>query len=341
MTKAKTTPHSDHTHTHDHADGHDHQHPSLPIAPNSSVTVKLPWTTVEPAYQKALRRYAQNAKTDGFRKGKVPLSLVEGMVDQSALVEYVLQSILPSAYADAVKAADKHPISQPEVEPNEVEKGKDWLLTAHFAETPEIKLGKYQEVVKKAKKASEKDIADQEADLAKKAAEKKATKKDKDTADTKETADAKETSTPTTLTDNQKDDLRTRQIFRHLVEEIKPQIPELLVRREADREIRRLLDQLEQLKLSVENYLKSRSMTAEQLRLEYLSAAATSLQLEFILAEIGKMEKITVEDKEIDEMMKQVFDDKLTKEQEANNDYRSYIFNTIAKQKIVKHLLSL
>jgi FKBP-type peptidyl-prolyl cis-trans isomerase (trigger factor) len=302
--------------------------PSLPIAPNSHVHVTLPWSTVAPAYQKAIRRYAQNAKADGFRKGKVPLEMVEKMVEPSALVEYVLQQVLPTAYADAVKAADKHPISQPEIEPEEIEKGKDWKLTASFAEAPSIKLGEYKAIVKKAKKAAEKDIADAEAELVKKAKDAKP-------------EDDKAEKAPTTLTDAQKEDLQTRQIFRHLVEELNPQIGELLVRREADRQIRQLLDQLDQLKLSVENYLKSRNMSAEQLRLEYLSSSATSLQLEFILAEIGKEEKLSVDDKEIDEMMKQVFGENMTDEQAKNPDYRSYVFNTLVKQKIVKHLLSL
>lgn len=344
-----TTTQHDHHHDHDGHDhtGHDHQH-SLPIAPNSEVKVTIKWTDVEPTYQKAVRRFGRTAKVDGFRKGKVPQSLVEGMIDKSALVEYVLQTILPSAYAEAIKAADKHPISQPEIDPVEVEKNKDWVLTAFFAETPEIKLGKYADVVKKAKKAAETDIKDAEADLKKKAVEKKKAKTEKkddaaDDAVTKndeaKTEDVKEE--PTSLTDAQKEELQTRQIFKHLVEEVKPQIPELLVRREADRELRRLLDQLDQLKLSVENYLQSRGMTPEQLRLEYVSAAATSLQLEFILAEIGKAEQIKIEDKEIDDMMKQVFGENLTEEQKSNQDYRSYLFNTLAKQKIVKYLLSL
>lgn len=311
--------------------------PSLPIAPNAHVHVTLQWTDVAPAYQKAIRRFAQTAKADGFRKGKVPLDMVEKMVDQSALVEYVLQQVLPAAYAEAVKKEDKHPVSQPEIEPIEIEKGKEWKLVASFAEAPVIKLGDYKETVKKAKKTAEKDISEQEAELAKKA--KEATKKP-DSEKTEQT-DEKATEKPTKLTDQQKEELQTRQIFKHLVEDIQPQIAELLVRREADRQIRQLLEQLEQLQLSVENYLKSRNITAEQLRLEYLSAAATSLQLEFILAEIGKTEKILVEDKEIDEMMKQVFGEQMTDEQAKNTDYRSYVFNSLVKQKIVKHLLSL
>jgi len=223
----------------------------------------------------------------------------------------VLQQVLPAAYAQAVKNDNKHPVSQPEIEPIEIEKGKEWKLTASFAEAPVIKLAEYKETVKKAKKTADKDISDQEAEK------------------------------PASLTDQQKDDLRTRQIFKGLVEDIQPQIAELLVRREADRQIRQLLEQLEKLQLTVESYLKSRNITAEQLRLEYLSAAATSLQLEFILAEIGKTEKLSVDDKEIDEMMTQVFGDTVTKEQTQNDEYRSYVFNTLVKQKIVKYLLSL
>jgi FKBP-type peptidyl-prolyl cis-trans isomerase (trigger factor) len=332
-TTKKTTPKND-AHAHDHNHDHDHQHstgPKLPIAPNSELKIKLQWATVEPAYQKALRRYAREMKTDGFRKGKVPLSVVEGMVKPEALVEYVLQQILPDAYADAIKAANKRPISQPEIDPIKVDKGSDWELVVYFAETPDIKLGKYQDSVKKAGKDAAKDITDQEAELKKKATEAK--KDDK--------VEAKTDEQPETLTDAQKDELKTRQIFRHLVKELNPQIPELLVRREADRELRRVLEQLDQVKISLENYLKSRQMTVEQLRLEYISSAATSLQLEFILAEIGKTEKITVEDKEIDETLVRVFGENVSAAQRNNSEYRSYLFSSLVKQKIAKHLLSL
>lgn len=182
MTKTTSTPKTSkntaktavHDHDHDHS-GHTHaqdQQPvGLPIAPNSHIHITLKWADVEPAYQKGVRRFAQTAKVDGFRKGKVPVEMVEKMIDQSALVEYVLQLVLPDTYAAVVKAEDKHPISQPEIEPIEIEKGKDWKLTASFAEAPVINIDKYKDIVKKAKKAAQKDIADQEAELVKKAKE--------------------------------------------------------------------------------------------------------------------------------------------------------------------------
>jgi FKBP-type peptidyl-prolyl cis-trans isomerase (trigger factor) len=336
MSKSQATPKDtthDHSHDgHDHNHTHDHNHPTLPIAPNSNVTVTLPWATVEPAYQKAVRRFAKGAKVDGFRKGKVPAAIAEQMVDQSALVEHVLQQVLPDAYAAAIKAADKKPISQPEIEPVKADKGSDWELIAYFAETPEIKLGKYKDAVKKAVKESEKEIKDREEELKKKAKEEK--KPEQVTAEATQEA-------PTSLTDAQKDDVKTKHIFKHLVEAVSPKIPELLVRREADRELRRLLDQLDQLKLSVESFLQSRQMTADQLRLEYISSAATTLQLEFILAEIGKEEKLTAENKEVDETLEKMFGEKLTDEQRSNTEYRSYVFSTLVKQKIIKFLLSL
>ena len=293
----------------------------------------MPWTTVEPTYQKGVRRFAKNAKVDGFRKGKVPAGLAEQMINQSALVEHVLQQVLPEAYAEAIKAADKKPISQPEIDPVKAEKGSDWELIAYFAETPEIRLGKYKDAIKKAAKESEKEIKDREEEVKNKAKKEKKPEQ--------EAAAEEAQATPTTFTDAQKDDIRTKHIFKQLVEAVSPKIPELLVRREADRELRRLLDQLNQLKLSIESFLQSRQMTADQLRLEYISSAATTLQLEFILAEIGKEEKITAEENEVDETLKKMFGEKLTEEQRSNGEYRSYIFSTIVKQKIIKFLLSL
>lgn len=308
---------------------------NLLIAPNSTVTVKLAWTQIAPAYQKALQHAAQHAKVDGFRQGKVPLNMVEGMVDRQKLYEQALDELLPAAYSEALKASGKQPISQPEIEPVKMEHEQDWEFTIAFAERPEVKLEKYQELVKKAKVEAEKEIKE----LEKKAEEaKKTTEKAKDSK--AEAKEEKKAPTPEVkpLTDTQKDDIRLKHIFRELSAANGPRVPEILVRAEVNRELRRLVEQLEQLHLSVEDYLRSRQTNADQLRQEYTGLAVSTLQLEFLIAEIAKTEKITATEAEIDKALDDVKD--LTTEQRANNDFRSYVFTTLVKQKVVKHLLS-
>lgn len=331
--KSTTKKTDQHDHNHDHHDhGHDHTHShgptvdthSLAISPNSEIKVKIAWKTVEPVYNKFIQRTAQNVKAPGFRKGKVPAAMAEGMIDKAQLSEQVLQELLPEAYTEALKKENKIPISQPEIEPIKMEKGADWEFTIYFAERPVIDLKKvnYADAVKKTKKAADEEIKKAEKELADK-------------------ADDKSESTPTTLSDNRKEDIRIKHIFKALIEAVEPKVPELLVRQEVNRELKRLIDQLDQFKLSVEDYLKSRQMTAEQLRAEYLGFSLSTLQIEFILAEIAKDQKLAPEEKEIDEVLNTISEGKLSKEQKADPEYRSYVFSTLTKQKVIKHLLSL
>ncbi len=329
--------HDDHDHAgHDHS-GHTHAHGDEPqshpyVAQNTKIMVTVPWKTVKVAYDAVLQKLAQTVKADGFRKGKVPPAIVEKMVEQNKLFEEVLDRVLPQAYSDALKAEKKLPISRPEIEPIHMEKDKDWEFAIYFAEKPEITLGKFQDAVKKGFKEAKEEIKKVNEERAKVA------KKD-------DKADEKNDKTPTAatepLTEPQQEDVKIRHIFQNLVETVKPKVPELLIRTQVDQDLQRLSDQLRQLNLSAEDYLKSRQMKVEDLRGEYATQALMTLQIEFILAEIARDQKITVDEKELNETLDKVADGKLPLEQRNDPDYRSYVFSTLLKQKVLKYLLSL
>ncbi len=298
------------------------------VLPNSKITVTLIWAQVEPAYTQVLQKAAQNLKADGFRKGKVPAQLAEKMLKKDALYEEVIEQVLPAAYTKALQDSKKLPISRPEVDPVQLEKGKDWIFDIYFAEQQPVELGNYQPAVKKGLQEAKKEIDERTAELKKNAKEDAKAEDDKNKA-------------PTELTETQQEDVKLKHIFKLLVETVKPKVQELLIRAEVNREIQRLVDQLRQLNLKVEDYLRSRQVTAEQLQQEYAASALTSLQIEFILAEISREQKFTVEEKEIEDMLEKIGGGTLSKEQRQDSDYRSYIFSNLLKQKVVKYLLSL
>ena len=330
--KAEET-HDHAAHDHDHSDhdhaGHTHAQPAKHphVIENSKITITIPWSEVKVAYDKVLQRAAQHVKADGFRKGKVPANIAEGMIKPSALFEETVQIVLPPAYSKAIQDAKKLPISQPEVDPVQMEKDIDWIFDIYFAEKQPLELGEYQKEVKKAIKAAEEEIKNADEAIQKE-------KKGKDEKSEK-AAEAKP------LTDEQKEDIKIRHIFRNLIEKIQPKVQEILIRSEVNRELQRLADQLNQLSIPVDSYLSSRQMTVEQLRQEYAISALSTLQLEFILGEVARVEKMDASEQEINDILDKVENGKLTEKQRQNPDYRSYVFSTIVKQKVVKHLLSL
>ena len=303
--------------------------PSM-VAPNSSVKVTVPWSQLKPAYDKALQKAAQRIKQPGFRKGKVPPAMAEKVLDSNALFKQALNEVLPPLYTEALQKANKHPLSQPQIEPEKMEKGKDWVFVIYFAERPEIKLGDYQKAIKKGEADAAKEIKETEAEHAKKHKGKTAPA----TADKDDHVHE-----DGHLHEHQQEDIRLKHIFKALIEASKPQIPELLIREEADRQLGRLSDQLKQLNIQASDYLKSRNIQLEDLRQEYAASALGSLQIEFVLAEIAKQENVTVTDSEIDDTLEKLFEGKLTAEQKKKQEYRTYVFSTVLKQKVLKYLL--
>jgi len=288
------------------------------VAPNSQVTVTIPWSKLKAAYDKVLAKVSLNVKTDGFRKGKVPPHLAANLVDNNKLYEQALQEVFPEIYLAEIQKTNKKPISQPDLEPIQTEKDQDWSFTVYFAERPEIKLGDYQKVIAAARANADKEISGKIAELI---------------TDKSETAKTKE------LTTSQKEDIKLKHIFRELAQAIEPQIPELLIREEVNRELHHLVDQLQQLNIKVEDYLKSRQIDGEQLRQEYAAMSLSTLQIEFIIAEIAKDQKMTITDAEIDATLDQVGEGKLSETDRQNPDTRSYIFSSLLKQKVIKNLL--
>ena len=65
---------------------------------------------------KVLKHLAQHVKVSGFRKGKVPLSVVEKNVDQQQLQSEFINEAINMLYVAALKEEHIRPVGQPKVE---------------------------------------------------------------------------------------------------------------------------------------------------------------------------------------------------------------------------------
>lgn len=266
---------------------------------------------------------AKRVKLDGFRAGKVPLSIARQHLDEAKLFEEAANQLLPAAYTAALKKLGKTPMTQPDVRPQKTEQGQDWVFVAAFAERPEITLGKYKQAVRAGLKASEQELKEHEKKAGKNTA---ALAGEDKSAAVKKPIDTEQ--------------VKLRHIFQHLIEHAKPRIPELFIRQEVTSQLQRLSEQLEKLHVTAEQYLASRNLTAEALQQEMAVNALASLQVEFLLAEIAKTEHITVTDQEIDTLLHGSLGDH-TETQHQNAQLRSYIFSMQLRKKVSDMLLKL
>jgi len=305
------------------------------IADNKSIDITIKWSEVEPVYQKVIKKLAKNLKLKGFRKGKVPLKVAEEKLDPNKIYNYVLQELLPQHYKEAMEEAKAKPLTEPEFQPISLNKDNDWIIKAYYAETPEIELKSYKKVVKKALKEADKNIKEVEKKQAE--ARKKAEKEAKEEKNDKKKADKK----PAGLTDTQKKDMKVQALFSALIKELEPQVPELLLRQNTRREIQRLQQQLKQLNIKLEDYLKSRGMTEQQLASQMAMTSLNQLQGEFLLNAIAEKEKLEVKDKEVDARIDEI-DNKEAQEKLRNDKYQQeYLRAVMLKQKTIEFLLEL
>ncbi|WP_124727055.1 trigger factor [Staphylospora marina] len=117
------------------------------------LTVEADVEAVNQALDKAFKKVVAKVQVPGFRKGKVPRVIFEKRFGVEALYEDALEILLPETYEAAVEETGIEPVDQPEIEIEQLEKGKSLIYKATVTVKPEVKLGQY-----KGLEAEEKDV---------------------------------------------------------------------------------------------------------------------------------------------------------------------------------------
>lgn len=297
------------------------------ISANTVLILTIPAETATQSYKKTLHKLAKNLKTSGFRKGKVPADVAETMLGEERIIQDALELCVPDAYRAAVTEKKIQPLTYPEFNPVSLKKGEAWVLEAHVAEKPTITVTGYKEVAKKALKAAEIELKKQEKELADHVAE--AAKKGETHNHAHE------------ITDQQKREHRLQAVYTALIQHSKPEIPELLVKEETRYDLENVSYRLKQMNISFEDFLKHRNMSFEQLSTELAAGALGRLQATFIISAIAEAEKIQITQKDIDATIEQTADKKLQEQQKADPRYQSMLTETLLRQRVADHLLSL
>lgn len=103
------------------------------------LTITIPAQKIQSEVDTRINKIAPQAKIDGFRPGKVPVSVVRQRYGEGVRQE-VLGDLMSNSFQDAVIQEKLRPAGQPTVEPRQIENGKDFSFTATFEIYPEIKI---------------------------------------------------------------------------------------------------------------------------------------------------------------------------------------------------------
>ncbi|TSC90331.1 MAG: trigger factor [Microgenomates group bacterium Gr01-1014_5] len=240
------------------------------------LTFTIPFAIVQTTREAVLKELANDVEVPGFRKGKAPLDLAMKNIDRQRLYEHTLQHLLPQHYAKAVLEHNLRPVLQPRFElvsidpdPIGVEEERDWTIRAVTCELPEIDLGDYKKTVSNSKKTE---------------------------VWTPAKGDPKASNEPSR-------EEREQQIINALLESATLSLPKPLIEEEINHKLSQLLDQVQKLGLTVEQYLASTNKTVEQLKQDYASQSQASIKLVLILNRVAEAEKVQVSEAEIEEVI--------------------------------------
>jgi trigger factor len=120
------------------------------------MNVEVPEEQVIKEVDSFYRDLNRKAKIKGFRPGKVPRNILERHFKDYVKTE-VMQKLIQESYPQALSEAKLHPISNPLIDPGEMEGGKPFQYAATIEIKPEIKLEGYIGLKIEGKKEGAKD----------------------------------------------------------------------------------------------------------------------------------------------------------------------------------------
>lgn len=129
----------------------------------AKLTIEVSAEEFHAAMDKAYQKSKGRISLPGFRKGKAPRAMIEKMYGPSIFYEDAANMVIPDAYEAATEESGLEIVAQPEIDIEQMEKGKSFIFTAVVAVKPEVTLGEYKgiEVEKKPVEVSEEEVSEE------------------------------------------------------------------------------------------------------------------------------------------------------------------------------------
>lgn len=130
----------------------------------SSNKVKLSFVVEPEKFEEGIRKaYAKMVKKiniPGFRKGKAPMKVIESYYGESVFYEEAFDAIFPEIYQEALKEHNVEVVDRPELDVQEIGRGKELKFTVEVFVRPDVTLGEYKNlgIVKTVDEVTEDDV---------------------------------------------------------------------------------------------------------------------------------------------------------------------------------------
>src|SRR5690606_30092223 len=108
------------------------------------LTIEVDAETFNKGLDEAFKKVVKQVNVPGFRKGKMPRGMFEKRFGVESLYQDAVDYLLPEAYANAIDETGIEPVDRPEIDVEQIEKGKSLIFKATVTVKPEVKLGEYK-----------------------------------------------------------------------------------------------------------------------------------------------------------------------------------------------------
>ncbi|MBI5123359.1 hypothetical protein HZA75_05880 [Candidatus Roizmanbacteria bacterium] len=274
----------------------------------TQLTVDVPKADIKKEEEEAFLRLQQKLTVEGFRQGKAPKAIAEKHIHKDDLYQELAQKTISRIYQEILTKENLKPIISPKVDLVKAKEEEDWQIKITVAEKPVVQLGDYKKVIKEVKALAEK------SNIWVPGKDKEAKKPEED-----------------------KNKL-LNEILTALLKETKLEVSDLVIDEEINHRLTHLVDEIQKIGLTTENYLKSKNLTMESLKAQFKKETEDTYKLEFVLAEIADKENLKIEKTDLDKLFLNIKDEKERKQAEQNSYYYATI---LRKQKTLDYLISL
>ncbi len=221
-------------------------------------SITISASAVAQAYQQRLQELVDQAELPGFRKGRAPNNLVEEKVGKKSIYSDTIQKVLPPAYQEEVKKRGLTPLISPRVKALSLDEGKDWQFEIAVVVKPQIVLTGLEEKLKEVL-ASGKIAVPGKPEPTK--------------------------------------DEKMRVAFDAILDTTQVDLPQLLVDEEVNVRLSQLVDQVQAIGMTIEQYMEAKKLTPQTLRASYEKTAREMLKLNLVLDELASQNQFTGNDR--------------------------------------------
>lgn len=302
---------------------------------SAEILVTFEWADIIKHKDNVLKDIQKNYEADGFRKGNVPMNIIEKEVSPIHIYEACAEDELQAKYIDILKEAKIDAIGRPLVAILKLAENNPVEIKIETAVYPEIKLPDYKKIAKEnfvkadegSFEATDEDLTNTFKELQHMRAHQKMHEgEDGHSHDDHSHGEITEDMYPSLdddfaksfgfedldkMREKVRENVKAEKAQKHgeksriamiekIIEETKLEVPEILVQSELDQMMHRMQHDISMMGLGFADYLKHLNKTEADLRNEYKNDAIKRVSSKLIIEEIAKTEKIKPSDADIE-----------------------------------------